>query len=177
MVARNQHLYGPFPQALALATKQLVVAFTPSAITALGLIAARRRLPPASTAYLPGWVIALSAIASIPLLATIKVKHREWSERRRAAAYGASLPVQRLGKWFGSLDIIAMMFTSLNTGFLGEWKLELTHDKTEHGISAVGDFVWDEVARLGETFEFYVLWERSLITSDANIIKVSYEYY
>ncbi|KAI0779175.1 cytochrome P450 monooxygenase pc-2 [Irpex lacteus] len=151
MVARNQHFHGPFPQALALAARKLAVAFAPSAITALGLIALRRRLT-SNAAYLPGWVIAILTIISIPLLLTIKVKHRQWSERRRAAAHGASLPVQRNGKWFANVDVIGMMFKTLEIGFLGE-------------------FVWDEVARLGETFEFYVLWDRNLITSDVNIIK------
>lgn len=35
-----------------------------------------------------------------------------------------------------------------------------------------GDFTWDEVEKLGETYEFYVLWNRVLITSDVNIVKV-----
>ncbi len=120
MVARNQHFHGPFPQALALAAKKLAVAFAPSAITALGLIALRRRLPSNSAAYLPGWVIAILTIISIPVLLTIKVKHRQWSERRRAAAHGASLPVQRNGKWFANVDVIGMMFKTLEIGFLGE---------------------------------------------------------
>ena len=120
MVARNQHWHGPFPQAIALAVKQLTAAFAPSAITALGLIALRRRLSPGAVAYLPGWVIALSAVASIPALLTIKIKHRQWAEKRKAAACGASLPVHKTGKWFGNVDIIFSMFETLENGFLSE---------------------------------------------------------
>ncbi len=106
MVARTQHWHGPFPQAFALAVKQLTTAFTPSAIIALGLVALRRYLAPEAAAYLSNWVIALLTIASIPILLTLKIQHREWSERRRAAACGAKLPVRWAGKWLGGLDLL-----------------------------------------------------------------------
>ena len=35
---------------------------------------------------------------------------------------------------------------------------------------------WDVMHELGNTYAFYVLWDRAVITSDANIIKVS-DYY
>ncbi|KAI0090121.1 cytochrome P450 monooxygenase pc-3 [Irpex rosettiformis] len=153
MVERNQHWHGPLPQALALAIKQLTIAFTPSVVTALGLIALRRRLSPEIAAkYLPGWVIALSAITSIPALLTLKIKRREWSEKRKAAAYGATLPVRRLGKQIGNIDIMGAMFETLEKGFLSE-------------------FMWDKMAELGYTYEFYVLWDRAIVTSDVNITK------
>ena len=33
--------------------------------------------------------------------------------------------------------------------------------------------MWDVMHELGNTYAFYVLWDRAVITSDANIIKVS----
>ncbi|KAI0799694.1 cytochrome P450 monooxygenase pc-3 [Irpex lacteus] len=102
--------------------------------------------------YLPNWIISLSAMATAPILLLLRIKYREWSEERKAAALGASLPVRRTGKWFGSVDIIIATLRALETG-------------------VIGDPAWDEGARFGETFEFYVLWNRVLITADANIIK------
>ena len=45
----------------------------------------------------------------------------------------------------------------------------------EHEMCA-GSFMWDVMHELGNTYAFYVLWDRAVITSDANIIKVS-DYY
>lgn len=123
MLVRNQHTYGPIPQAPALAVKQLAIALAPSVITAFGLAELRNHLA-AETAmlYLPLWVVVLLSVFAAPVLAAVKIKHREWSEGRRATAFGAPLPIRRTGKWLGNLDIVPPLFKSLETGFLGEYK-------------------------------------------------------
>jgi hypothetical protein len=35
-----------------------------------------------------------------------------------------------------------------------------------------GDLIWEKMHELGYTFVMYVLWKRTYVTSDANVVKV-----
>ncbi|KAI0693151.1 cytochrome P450 [Cytidiella melzeri] len=135
-----------------LALKQFILLVYPMVITVFALIALRGRLSPEVASYLPGWVVALSALSSIPIFFTVKLKLREWSESRRAARLGATSPPRWQGSIAGSVDILAKLPKLNENAF-------------------VSDFIWDKMLEIGHTFELYILWDRTLITSDVNIIK------
>jgi hypothetical protein len=162
-------------QIIVLAAKQITLLLYPFPLVFIGLLAAKNRLKPdIAASYLPGWAILLSAVIAIPVFPTVKRLVREWNERRKAAKLGATFPVRWRGKSVGNMDILRSLVASYENGYLSEF---LCYSLRFAGVNmtfSIGEQLWATMQEVGYTYEAYVLWNRDFITSDANIIKVSF---
>ncbi|RPD66744.1 cytochrome P450 monooxygenase pc-2 [Lentinus tigrinus ALCF2SS1-7] len=99
-----------------------------------------------------GWV-ALAAMLSIPLVYVWRIVYRDWSFKRRAAAMGAVMAPNRVGKRIGNLDILKKGVDAFN------------------GNGWPGEGFWDGLDEYGPLHIVALLWDPVYLTHDANVVK------
>lgn len=160
------------PQGLLLASQQLAYLFYPSVLTSSILIALRRHASFDLAARLPTWAVILSGLISIPIFFIGKAKIGEIVVRRKAAAVGAQLPPRWEGQKIGNTDLLATMKNASLNGFLSMCGMYCCRSYADGGWCRTGDEVWEKMQTIGPTYELNILWDRNLVTCDANVIKV-----
>ncbi|KAH9930605.1 cytochrome P450 monooxygenase pc-2 [Fomitopsis serialis] len=101
---------------------------------------------------IPAWIVWLSALGIIPLVAFVAVRIRYWRIHRAAERKGAIIAPGWSGKWPGNLDVLQAVLQSFRHGY-------------------PGDILLEKFGQLGPTYRFNVLWDFGIMTCDPAIIK------
>ncbi|KAI0677048.1 cytochrome P450 monooxygenase pc-3 [Trametes maxima] len=100
----------------------------------------------------PTWLWAIVTVLSGPLVYTIHVWQKFRGFKRRAAALGATLPIDLVGNEFGNRDVLRGIIDAFTTGY--------PSDMFDMG----GD-------RCGPLFQYKIFWDVSYATTDPNVVK------
>ena len=157
-------------QAVRLALQRLALFLYPSLLTASLLVLLRRNAP--LLARMPTWAVVLSGFISIPTFHIGRAKLEELIIARKAARLGAQLPPRWEGKSIGDVDVLTYMMNEFNNGFLSQYFHHQTRDALKFDCLYLGEAAWQKLRELGHTLDTYVLWDRTWITDDVNVIKV-----
>lgn len=68
---------------------------------------------------LPGWLVVILSILSIPFFAAIKIWHKNYTMRQSAARLGATFPPQWQGKLPGNFDLLKELLNGFRYGYPG----------------------------------------------------------
>ncbi|THH31300.1 hypothetical protein EUX98_g2878 [Antrodiella citrinella] len=101
---------------------------------------------------IPTWALILLQVVSVPAYVAARLTNRHYRQVRAAARYGAVLPPAHNGKQFANFDVLVKFQNIYKNGYPGD------------GLTEVH-------AELGGTFNLAILWDTTVITNDANIIK------
>ncbi|RDX53659.1 cytochrome P450 monooxygenase pc-3 [Lentinus brumalis] len=96
--------------------------------------------------------IALAALLSIPFVYVGRIVYKTRSYKWRAAAMGAVMPRERVGKRIGNLDLLQEGIEAFRHGYLG-------------------DGLWGGLEEYGPLHSVSLLWEPIYLTTDANVLK------
>lgn len=70
--------------------------------------------------HIPAVLVGLTAVLSIPLWYAVRIVHRKWSIKRRAARMGAVLPPSWEGESFGNMDLFKESMERWTKGYPGK---------------------------------------------------------
>ncbi|KAK7695751.1 hypothetical protein QCA50_000388 [Cerrena zonata] len=141
------------PRALSPRVAILTRGFVVNLIVPISLVWIGSRLLDALGYHKRTWLLVLTQVASIPVFAAARTWFQLWTIDRRAARSGGVLPPRYVGHGIGDIGTLKdFMEIHWKTGYLGD------------GLS-------DVLTTHGPTFDLRVMWEHSIITTDANIIK------
>ncbi|KAI9066444.1 cytochrome P450 monooxygenase pc-3 [Trametes sanguinea] len=129
-----------------LVTHLVLVSAPPFAVYSL------RRVLHARDIILPTWFWIIAAILSGPLLYAIHVSNKYRGYRRRAAALGAALPPDLVGKEFGNMDVLRGIIEAFTHGY--------PSDMFDLGGEMCGPL-----------FMYKIFWDVSYATTDPNVVK------
>ncbi|KAH7926998.1 cytochrome P450 [Leucogyrophana mollusca] len=115
-------------------------------VTSLARFASRSGVP------VPAWFLVLGVSVSLPAGFGIRVLLADVSARRKAASMGARPVLCVKGERFGNLDLMLKLLEIFKTGY-------------------PGDGIAERVAELGPTFNFRVMFEDLIFTTEPHHIK------
>ncbi|KAI0772038.1 cytochrome P450 monooxygenase pc-2 [Trametes elegans] len=101
---------------------------------------------------LPGIVVLLAAVFSVPVGYALRIALTDWRIRMLAARTGAILPPRWDGKSLGNVDLFRHVLERFNNGYLGEG-------------------AWDKIDELGHLHSITALWDTTYFTNDASVVK------
>ncbi|CAA7268977.1 unnamed protein product [Cyclocybe aegerita] len=112
------------------------------------LLAARPELG----VVLPIWAIVLGSVLSLPILLSLRVKYRDYKDRRAAAAHGAVMPPTVWTRWPGGISLLRKVLHNFKDGYPSDIFVEFTE-------------------LYGHTFNFRILFENRIFTTEPEYIK------
>ncbi|CDO71398.1 hypothetical protein BN946_scf184908.g156 [Trametes cinnabarina] len=101
---------------------------------------------------LPTWFWIIAAALSGPLFYAIHVSNKYRHFRRRAAALGATLPPDLVGKEFGNMDVLRGIIEAFTHGYPSDM------------FSLGGEMC-------GPLFQYKIFWDVAYATTDPNVVK------
>ncbi len=118
--------------------------------------------------------IALAALLSIPFVYVGRIVYKTRSYKWRAAAMGAVMPRERVGKRIGNLDLLQEGIEAFRHGYLGACSRAVDLGRTILTLACcyAGDGLWGGLEEYGPLHSVSLLWEPIYLTTDANVLKV-----
>ncbi|KAI0637982.1 cytochrome P450 monooxygenase pc-2 [Trametes polyzona] len=101
---------------------------------------------------IPGLLVVVGALLSIPGAYALRIVARDIRIRRAARRTGTILPPRWDGRLIGNFDLLQHTIKGFQSGYVGEG-------------------MWDKVNELGHLHMAEILWDRMYVTNDANVIK------
>ncbi|KAI0650234.1 cytochrome P450 monooxygenase pc-3 [Trametes meyenii] len=137
----------PLPPGIPFLLRSLLlVSAPPFAVYLLSRVFSARQI------ILPAWLWVFAAVLSGPFVYTIHVWQKFRGFKRRAAALGATLPIDLVGNELGNRDVLRAIIEAFTTGY--------PSDMFDMGRE-----------RCGPLFQYNIFWDVSYATTDPNVVK------
>ncbi|KAF9450762.1 cytochrome P450 [Macrolepiota fuliginosa MF-IS2] len=91
---------------------------------------------------IPTWILGLAGVASVPIIATLRIIGIRMKHKREAAAMGAKMIPSPRGKWPGNADLLKSMLHNFLHGYPADDLVELLE---EHGPAVNLRIFWSDL--------------------------------